>query len=69
MKTRSEAVRTLLAAGWTLADVKSVLGDISESGLPNDNRREAPVPWWTWVNEEWYPVIDPMNVEYWGSVS
>jgi hypothetical protein len=67
MKTRSEAVKTLLASGWTLADVRSVLGDVSESELPNGNRRKTLVPWWTWVNEEWYP-IDLKNVEDWEPV-
>lgn len=68
MKNKSEAVKTLLAAGWTLTDVQSVLGDVPESELPNSNRQKTLVPWWTWVNEEWYP-INFVNTEDWKPVS
>ncbi len=65
MKTKSDAAKSLLAAGWTPAEINLVLGNVLELNKPENVPSDT--PWWTWVGEEWYTggtLIDA-NLEAW----
>ena len=50
MRTKKEAARILVKAGWTTSEAQSVLGKFLDEPAPGLSQ----TPWWTWVGEEWY---------------
>ena len=52
MKTKAEATRLFLAAGWTPVEIKSVLGSVPE--LDEAGEPGADSPWWTFLDEDQY---------------
>ena len=60
MRTKTDAAQTLLAAGWTAIEVKSVLGNVMGQASPTPTN----TPWWTLVEEEWYTSGTPIVADW-----
>ena len=62
MKTKFDAAKTLLADGWSLAEVKSVLGDVSI--LLGSAKPDSSSPWWSCMDDDQFSDGTPL-VEEW----
>ena len=62
MKNKRDAVKALSAAGWSPAEIKSVLGNVSEFPTPSQSRTDA--PWWTYLDDDQFTDGNPI-VEDW----
>ena len=62
MKNKRDAVKALLAAGWSPTEIKSVLGNVSEFLTPAQSSTDA--PWWTYMNDDQFTNGNPL-VEDW----
>ena len=52
MKTIIDAARTLLNAGWSTKEIKSILGNISDLKGSEDDTPNT--PWWSLLDEDNY---------------
>ena len=62
MKNKRDAVNTLVAAGWSSTEIKSVLSNVSEFLTLPQSGKDA--PWWTYLSDDQFTDGTPL-VEAW----
>jgi len=62
MKTRNDAAKILIGAGWTPTEVKQVLGNLPAPA--GAGQTVAGQPWWGYLDKDWHIAGNPL-VEEW----
>ena len=62
MKSKRQAAKILLAAGWSRTEIKFVLGDLSAEEDSREHFNQS--PWWSWLDDASYSAGSPLVKEW-----